>query len=192
MYYNRNIRIVQCRYYVLTNSESDLIGKLVFNCFINLKEQEMNQSIGNNIVSSTEPVYSLGTASRLSNISVHSIRQYIDNGLIIAHTTASKRHLFSQVDILRLKSIKKQLVKMGLNIAGIKAMYSIIPCWSIRPCSVETREKCEAYYSVSAPCWEASNKGKECKNEDCRYCNVYKYPEECPDIKSLIKKITVS
>ena len=83
----------------------------------------MNQSIGNNIVSSTEPVYSLGTASRLSDISVHSIRQYIDNGLIIAHTTVSKRHLFSQVDILRLKSIKKQLVKKGLNIAGIKAMY---------------------------------------------------------------------
>ena len=147
----------------------------------------MNQPIGNNMLSNTEPVYSLGTASRLSEISVHSIRQYIDNGLIIPHTTISKRHLFSQIDILRLKNIKVQLVSMGLNIAGIKAIYSLIPCWLIRPCSVETREKCEAYYSNSVPCWEASEKGKECKNEDCRYCKVYKYLEECTDIKSLIK-----
>ena len=152
----------------------------------------MNQSIENNIVSSTEPVYTLGTASRLSEISLHSIRQYIDNSLIIPHTTSSKRHLFSQVDIMRLKCIKKQLSEMGLNFAGIKALYSLIPCWSLRPCSVDTREKCEAYYSVTVPCWEASEKGKECKNEDCRYCNVYRYPEKCTDIKSVIKKITAS
>jgi len=147
----------------------------------------MNQS-NDNMISSTKPVYSLGTASRLSEISVHSIRKYIDNGLIIPHTTDTKRHLFSQVDIMRLKYIKQQLSQMGLNIAGIKAIYSLIPCWSIHPCSVEVREKCDAYYSVSVPCWEASKKGKKCKNEDCRYCNVYKYPEECSDIKSLIKK----
>ena len=148
----------------------------------------MNQSIENSIVSSTEPVYTLGISSKLSKISVHSIRKYIDYSLIIPHTTTTKRHLFSQVDIMRLKSIKKQLSQMGLNIAGIKALYSLIPCWSIRPCSVESREKCEAYYSSTVPCWEASEKGKECKNEDCRYCNVYRYPEIFTDIKSLLKK----
>ena len=151
----------------------------------------MNQPIDNNLVSSTEPAYTLGTASKLSNISVHSIRQYIDHGLIIPHTTTSKRHLFSQVDILRLKSIKIQLSTMRLNIAGIKAMYSLIPCWLIHPCSIETREKCEAYYSNSVPCWEASDKEKECKNEDCRYCNVYKYLEEYTDIKSMIKNTSI-
>jgi len=152
----------------------------------------MNQTSGNSIASDRDPVYTLGIASKLSEISVHSIRQYIDNGLIIPHTTTTKRHLFSQIDIKRLKCIKKQLSTMGLNFAGIKALYSLIPCWSIRPCSVDTREKCEAYYSVTVPCWEASDKGKECKNEDCRYCNVYRYPEECTDIKSVLKKITAS
>ena len=152
----------------------------------------MNQSIENNIVSKTEPVYTLGIASKLSEISVHSIRQYVDNGLIIPHTTTSKRHLFSQIDIMRLKSIKKQLSTMGFNIAGIKALYSLIPCWSIHPCTVESREKCNAYYSVTLPCWEASDKGKECKNEDCRYCDVYRYPEKCTDIKSILKNYTAS
>lgn len=151
----------------------------------------MNQSIENNIVSSTEPVYTLDIASRLSEISVHSIRQYIDSGLIIPYTTTSKRHLFSHVDIIRLKCIKNQLTTMGLNIAGIKAIYSLIPCWYIHPCSVEAREKCEAYYSVSVPCWEASEKEKDCKNENCRYCDVYKYPEEHTDLKALIKNLIV-
>ena len=43
----------------------------------------MNKLIENNIIGSTESVYSLGTASRLSEIPAHSIRQYVDNGLII-------------------------------------------------------------------------------------------------------------
>ncbi|VAX27254.1 hypothetical protein MNBD_IGNAVI01-1120 [hydrothermal vent metagenome] len=133
----------------------------------------MSQSIGNKAENNTEPVYTLGTVSRLSQISVYSIRQYIDNGLVIPHKTTSNRHLFSQVDIMRLKCIKDQLLQMGLNIAGIKALYSLIPCWLIHPCSLETREKCDAYFSASAPCWEASKKGEECKNDECRYCNVY-------------------
>ena len=100
MYYYRYFCSIQYRNYALSNSESALIVKLVFNCFIILKEQKMNQPIENNMVTSTEPVYSLGTASRLSEISVYSIRQYVDNGLSIPHTATSKRHLFSQVDKL--------------------------------------------------------------------------------------------
>ena len=147
----------------------------------------MNPTV-KNLASSTEPVFSLGTASKLSGISVYSIRQYVDNGLIIPHTTETNRHLFSQVDILRLKNIKEQLVKKGLNFTGIKAVYSLIPCWLIHPCSEETRENCDAYYNDEVPCWEATDKGKECKNEDCHNCNVYKYLEEYTDIKSFIKK----
>jgi len=37
----------------------------------------------NNSVVSTTPVYTLGVASDLSRIPVHSIRQYIDKGLMI-------------------------------------------------------------------------------------------------------------
>lgn len=150
----------------------------------------MNQTSGNSAANNRDPIYTLGIASKLSEISVHSIRQYIDNGLIIPHITNAKRHLFSQVDIKRLKCIKKQLSSMGLNFAGIKALYSLIPCWAFHPCSIETREKCESYYSVTVPCWEASNKGKECKNKDCRECDVYTFPEEYSDLKGVIRKIT--
>ncbi|MFC2085401.1 MerR family transcriptional regulator, partial [Bacteroidota bacterium] len=138
---------------------------------------------------SAEPLYTLQIASKLSNTSVYSIRQYVDKGLIIPFTTAKNRHLFSNIDIVRLNSIRKNLHELGLNVAGIKALYSLIPCWKIKGCSVEAREKCSAYLSSTQPCWEASDKNSECINTNCRTCKVYEIPEKYQDLKYLFRKL---
>jgi MerR family transcriptional regulator/heat shock protein HspR len=138
-------------------------------------------------VDSTTPVYTLCTTADLSGIPEHSIRQYIDNGLIIPFKKESNRNLFSQVDIIRLKYIRKLLDERGLNIAGIKALFALIPCWAIHPCTIKEREKCQAYNSDAYPCWEASEKGPKCKNADCRECDVYRIIENYTDVKSCIK-----
>ena len=65
----------------------------------------------NNSVASTNPVYTLSIAADLSGIPVHSIRQYIDKGLMIPFKKESNRNLFSRVDVLRLKFIQKLLKK---------------------------------------------------------------------------------
>jgi MerR family transcriptional regulator/heat shock protein HspR len=140
-------------------------------------------------VESTTPVYTLSTTSTLSGIPVHSIRQYIDKGLIIPFKKDSSRNLFSQVDILRLKYIHNLLSKGGLNIAGIRALLAHIPCWSITECSMAERETCQAYHSNAYPCWEASDKGTLCKNTNCRECEVYRIVEDYPDIKSFLKTL---
>ena len=143
----------------------------------------------NNSVASTTPIYTLSIAADLSGIPVHSIRQYIDKGLIIPFKKESSRNLFSQVDILRLKYIHKLLEQDGLNIAGIRVMLALMPCWAIRNCSAEEREKCQAYFSETYPCWEASEKGTLCKNTNCRECEVYRVVENYPNIKSFLKTI---
>ena len=145
--------------------------------------------MGNNSVTSTTPVYTLSVTSNLSGIPVHSIRQYIDKGLMIPFKKESSRNLFSQVDILRLKYINRLLENDGLNIAGIKTLLALIPCWAIRHCSNEDRIKCKAYISETYPCWEASEKGTLCKNTNCRECEVYRSVENYPDIKSFLKTI---
>ena len=136
-----------------------------------------------------EPIYTLSVASKLSGIPPHSIRQYIEKGLIIPFRTKSNRHLFSEVDIARLKCIKKSLIEDGVNIAGIKSIFSLIPCWALKPCCKSDRENCGAYNSSVLPCWEASNKSTLCKNSDCRICPVYRIPETCTDMKTLFKKL---
>jgi MerR family transcriptional regulator, heat shock protein HspR len=140
-------------------------------------------------IKSTTPVYTLGTASTLSGIPVHSIRQYIDKGLILPFRKESNRKLFSQVDILRLKYIHQLLEEGGLNIAGIRTLLAVIPCWAIRGCSADEREKCQAFQSDTFPCWEASEKGELCKNTNCRECEVYRIVEDYPDIKSFLKTL---
>src|SRR5450759_718490 len=143
----------------------------------------------NNSVESTTPVYTLSTTSSLSGIPVHSIRQYIDKGLIIPFKKESNRNLFSQVDILRLKYINNLLNEGGLNIAGIRALLALILCWVITECSLADREKCQAYLSDSYACWEASEKGTLCKNTNCRECEVYRIVENYPDVKSFLKTL---
>src|SRR4030042_3490780 len=143
----------------------------------------------NNSVASTIPVYTLSVTADLSGIPDHSIRQYVDKGLIIPFKKESNRNLFSQVDILRLKYIHKLLDEDGLNIAGIRTLLALIPCWAIRHCSDEEREKCLAFMSVTYPCWEASEKGTLCKNTNCRECEVYGIAENHPDLKSFFKTI---
>jgi len=143
----------------------------------------------NSFVESTTPVYTLSTVSTLSGIPVHSIRQYIDKGLMIPFKKESNRNLFSQVDILRLKYIHKLLEQNGLNIAGIRSLLALIPCWTIRKCPNGEREKCQAYISETYPCWEASEKGTICRNTNCRECEVYASVEKYPDLKSFLKTI---
>lgn len=135
----------------------------------------------------TTPLYTLSTASVLSGIPVHSVRQYIDKSLIVPFRKESGRNLFSQVDILRLKFIHRQLVEDGLNIAGIKSLLALIPCWKIRKCSVKDRKSCNAYLSSVHPCWESSEKGTACKNSNCRECKVYRIVDTYPDLKSFIR-----
>jgi MerR family transcriptional regulator/heat shock protein HspR len=109
--------------------------------------------------------------------------------LIIPFKKESGRNLFSQVDILRLKFIHKLLDEYGLNIAGIRALLALIPCWAMLQCSDKEREKCKAYFSETYPCWEASEKGTLSKNTNCRECEVYRIVENYPDIKSFLKTI---
>ncbi len=136
----------------------------------------------------TEPIYTLSVASRLSGISVYTIQQYIRQGLILPYKTVTNRNLFSEIDIERLLNIRRLIDDQGLNIAGIKALYSLIPCWILKPCTDKVRKSCEAYESSVFPCWEAAEKGPECKHIDCRTCKVYRVLVEHKDIKSLLKE----
>ena len=135
------------------------------------------------------PLYTLGIASQLSEIPAHSIRQYIDEGLLIPFKLESKRHLFSRNDIDRLNLIRNLIRTKGLNFSGVRALMSMIPCWSIRECPEDVRSSCGAYSENFQPCWEASEKGQHCKNENCRECVVYQSLDIDSGIKSVLKTL---
>lgn len=149
----------------------------------------MKNPISSRADTDNNPVYTLGIAAQLSNIPAHSIRQYIDKGLLLPFKQDSKRHLFSQNDISRLKHIHILIHEKGLNFAGIRALMAMLPCWAIRQCSENDRKLCGARSEDSYPCWEASEKGTLCKNMNCRECEVYIKLSQAVDLKSVIHEL---
>ena len=51
----------------------------------------------------------------------HSIRKYIEKGLILPYKRDNKRHLFCMNDVTRLKHIHSLIHDQGLNFAGIRS-----------------------------------------------------------------------
>ncbi len=135
----------------------------------------------------TQPVFTIGIASKLTNTSVHALRVYEEKKLILPYITETNRRLYSQFDIERIKCIRRHLDEEGLNIAGIKALLAMLPCWLLRPCSAEDQQACEAFTCTTAPCWEVGKKGPECQDIACRDCQVYRMGYQCGDIKSFCK-----
>ncbi|MDF1575346.1 MAG: MerR family transcriptional regulator [Bacteroidales bacterium] len=136
-----------------------------------------------------KPVYTLGIASRLSDIPAHSIRQYIDMGMIIPFKLESRRHLFSPNDIGRLRLIRKLIHEKGLNFAGVRTLMAAILCWAIRRCPENEKKSCGAYKEDFQPCWEASAKSGPCRNENCRDCEVYQSLHKHSGIKSVLEEL---
>lgn len=136
-----------------------------------------------------QAVFTLGVTSKLAEVPAHSIRQYIDMGLIIPFKLESNRHLFSKRDLTRLKHIKELIHEKGLNFSGVRTLMAMSPCWAIRKCSDSDKQSCDAYRENFKPCWIASNKGSKCKNVDCRDCEVYHSLDTEGGIKSLLNNL---
>ena len=131
-----------------------------------------------------EPLISIGILARKVGLSVSAVRKYENEGLIIVHRAASGHRLFSHDDIHRLQHLIQDL---GLNIAGIHRMQSLLPCWELLPCAEETRRHCPAYLDNTRPCWMI--KGLNCapQGNECRRCIVYRFGSLCTeDIKRLL------
>ena len=145
----------------------------------------MNQGLDNNNL----PVYTIGVAADLIGVSVHALRMYETAGILSPKRTKTQRRLYSKNDITRLQGVRHFIEEDGLNIAGIKTVLSVIPCWKLKPCSKEDRGKCDAYYKMGEPCWAVETRGDICTGVDCRDCEVYLNAADYKNIKKLIKQV---
>ncbi len=133
------------------------------------------------------PIYSISSAARLLDISVHTIRMYEREGLIIPSKEENKNRLYSERDIERLRCLRNGIREKKYSISSVKAMLSLLPCWAVMNCQMEEREVCPAYLKAEKPCWTYEHKGNVCEKQDCRKCEVY-MNLKCDDIKNTIRK----
>lgn len=136
-----------------------------------------------------EPKYTISMAAKLSGISVHTMRMYEREGLIIPFKKDSNQRLYTDRDIERIACIRKTINEDKINIEGMRRLLALIPCWSIVNCTIEDRNSCEAYAGHTKPCWMINHENNFCSGRDCRECDVYKAYGNCASIKNKLKDL---
>lgn len=134
---------------------------------------------------SSETKYSIGQAAKIAAVSVHLLRVYEQEGLIIPARTASGRRMYSDLELEKIACIRKMVQEYGLNFAGIRRLLALLPCWKLRDCDPETRNNCSASTVSDRPCWATDEK---CAHllDSCRDCIVYRSVTDCDQLKPFI------
>ncbi len=138
---------------------------------------------------SNEPVYTISTAARKLRISIHTLRMYENEGLILPYKKKSKQRLYSDHDLERIRCIRKSINEDRIGIEGIRRMLALIPCWGIKECSIEDKNNCLAFSGYAKPCWMINHKNNCCVDQDCRECEVYNKFGSCKSIKDVLKEL---
>jgi len=133
----------------------------------------------------TEPKYTIGIAARMLGVSVHLLRVYEKEGLILSSRTETGRRMYSDLEIQKILCIRKMISEKGMNFEGIRRMLALFPCWKVRQCEENDKRSCHAFIASERPCWATEEK---CAHplESCRDCIVYKATIDCDDIKKIL------
>ena len=118
-----------------------------------------------------KPLYPIGVVAELIGIHPRTLRSYEQQGLVNPSRRSGKR-FYSDNELQWLKCLRKLLNDDGLNIAGVKKLLTVAPCWSIRGCPEENRKSCPAVLDIPLPCWELNHRSC-CTGESCFQCEVY-------------------
>ena len=133
----------------------------------------------------TDPVYTIGVAAKLLGVSVHLLRVYEQEGLILSERTPTGRRMYSDLEIEKVRCIRRMIKEEGMNYEGVRRMLALVPCWRLRKCEHHERDTCSAFQNSERPCWATEEK---CNNplDNCRDCVVYQATVDCNTIKKLI------
>ncbi len=135
------------------------------------------------------PVYTISMAAKLMEISVHTLRMYEREGLIIPFKKKSNQRLYSELDLYRVQCIRRSISNDKMSIEGMRRVLALIPCWGIVKCSHSDRAACEAYKGHTKPCWMINHKDNICEGKNCRECIVYNAFGNCESIKNKLKEL---
>jgi MerR family transcriptional regulator/heat shock protein HspR len=138
---------------------------------------------------SIEPNYTISTAARLLGISVHTLRMYEKEGLILPFKSNGNQRRYSDMDLERIRCIRRAINEDKVGIEGIRRMLALIPCWAIVNCTENDRKNCDAFNDYMKPCWTHKHKNNLCEDLDCFKCEVYNSFGDCGSIKEKLKEL---
>ena len=136
---------------------------------------------------SNEPIIGIGIAAKKLGVSPELLRLYEREGLVLSYKTESGHRLYSERDLDWIACFRKQITEERMNIAGVRMLLALMPCWDLKSkCSKTDCQNCKAYKNSSVVCWTLTDQGsKVCQETSCRDCEVYKNACQADKLKHM-------
>lgn len=129
----------------------------------------------------TTGLYTIGTVSGMIQEHPETLRVWEKNDLLKPERIGSQRR-YSNVDLLKLRFIKYLIDQKRLNIAGVRQLISMYPCWNKNGCKGGAHKNSLVPINESKPCWKAEGTFcllSEDKAEMCSSCMLFKSCAKC-------------
>ncbi|MDD3653814.1 MAG: MerR family transcriptional regulator [Desulfotomaculaceae bacterium] len=120
-------------------------------------------------------VFNIGIIAQFLQVHPETLRIWEKNDLIHP-ARKNKQRLYSNNDLKRLSFIHRLINEKGLNIAGVKQVLSMYPCWGTKSCQDNQIMNKDNSPNESKPCWKKD--GYFCtiiqdKADLCNNCRFY-------------------
>lgn len=73
-----------------------------------------------------EPVFMISIAAQLTGLHPQTVRMYERIGLIAPQRVSNKNRMYSEADVARLCQIRRFTRDMGVNLAGVEVILSLL------------------------------------------------------------------
>ena len=133
-------------------------------------------------------LYTIGVVADLIGEHPETLRVWERNNLVQPDRSRYQRR-YSNNDIKRLKFIKFLLDVKGLNIAGVRQLTSMYPCWYRENCGGGGKPGGGQAVNHTKPCWKMENAyciRASDKSEMCGACQVMEKCAACTQSKQCL------
>jgi MerR family transcriptional regulator/heat shock protein HspR len=129
---------------------------------------------------SNMPLYTIGVVSELLGTTNQTLRLYEKHGLI-KPVRKNKNRFYSDNDIKWLFCLRELIHNKKISIEGVKKLLHYAPCWEIKDCIEQEKDKCLAYKNILKPCWELNKMiCKDATGHRCTECIVFIQKQQIP------------
>ena len=123
-------------------------------------------------------LYTIGTVADLIDEHPETLRVWERNHLVRPDRSKYQRR-YSNNDIKRLKFIKYMLDTKGLNLAGVRQITSMYPCWYGENCRGGGKDDGDQDVNLHKPCWKMENTYCIRANDKSEMCSACKVMRKC-------------
>ncbi len=130
-------------------------------------------------------LYTIGTVAEIIDEHPETLRVWERNGVIQPGRVNNQRR-YSNNDLKKLKFIKQLIHEKGLNLAGVRHLIMLYPCWNMKSCKGGAMRNSTIAINDAKPCWKIENTfclKADDKAEVCGTC-IYKQCTDCEKIKT--------